>query len=251
MKRILAGAHAVTEALRATPGSIEVICVAESIRPSSVRRIEDLARRARVAVEMLPKSALDQIAKGLNHQGVLAITGSYPYLDLEGLLAATKTELNGLIVALDQVQDPRNLGAIMRSAYAFGASGIIFPKDRSARVTAAAVRASAGASELVRTVRVTNLVRCLDRLRDEGYQVFGAAVGGGSSPRDLSWQDRTVLVLGNEGRGLRRLTAEHCDALFSIPFPGDFDSLNVSAAAAISLYEASLQRFPRSYDKAD
>ncbi len=243
MKRILSGPHAVSEALRTAPGAIDVICVAETMRPTSVKRIEDLARRARVSLETIPKSALDEISKGISHQGVIAITGSYPYLDLDGLLAVTKKELAPLIVVLDQVQDPRNLGAIMRSAHAFGASGIIIPKDRSASVTAAAVRTSAGASELIRTVRVTNLVRCLDNLRDEGFQVFGAAVGGERKLDSLSWQDRCVLVLGNEGRGLRRLTAQHCDMLFSIPLASDFDSLNVSAAAAIALYEAARQRF--------
>ncbi len=245
MKRILAGPHAVTEALRATPGAIEVICVAETMRPTSVRRIEDLARRTRVSVEILPRIALDRISKDLNHQGVIAITGSYPYIDLEGLLAAVKKEVNPLIIGLDQVQDPGNLGAIMRSAYAFGASGIVIPKDRSARVTSAAVRTSAGASELTRVVRVTNLVRCLDRLRDQGFQVFGAAVNGETKLEDLSWEDRCMLVLGNESRGIRRLTAEHCDKLFRIPLPCDFDSLNVSATAAIVLHKAAGQRFTR------
>jgi 23S rRNA (guanosine2251-2'-O)-methyltransferase len=242
MKRVLAGPRAVGEAVRAAPGSIEVICVAESMRPSSVRGIEEKARRARVAVEILPRVALDEIAAGLNHQGVLAITGSYAYLDLEGLLDLAGKEAFPLLLALDQVQDPGNLGAIMRSAYAFGASGMILPKDRAAKVTPAAVRASAGASELLRTARVTNLVRALDRLRDAGYQVHGAAAGASLSVDRIQWTDRCVLVLGNEGRGLRRLTREHCDQLFEIPFPGDFDSLNVSSAAAIALYEASRQR---------
>ncbi|MCP4601513.1 MAG: 23S rRNA (guanosine(2251)-2'-O)-methyltransferase RlmB [Proteobacteria bacterium] len=244
MKRILAGPHAVTEVLHSTPGSIEVICVAESMRPTSVRRIEELARRARVSVELLPKNALDQIAKELLHQGVIAITGSYPYLDMDGLLAATKKEVSPLILALDQIQDPRNLGAIIRSAYAFGASGLVIPKDRSASVTSAAVRTSAGASELIRTVRVTNLVRCLDRLRDEGFQIFGATMDGNARLEHLPWQGRCVLVLGNESRGLRRLTSEHCDYLFTIPLSRNFDSLNVSAAASIALYEAARLRFP-------
>ncbi len=242
MKRIIAGPNAVGEVLRSSPGAVEAVCVAESMRPTSVRRIEDQAKRARVAVEFLPKVALDEMAKELRHQGVIAITGSFPYVDLEGLIAASKKEANPLLVALDQVQDPRNFGAVMRSAYAFGAVGVIITKDRSASVTAAAVRTSAGASELLRVARITNLVRSLDQLKDAGFQIFGAAMHGTSRLHSMPLRDKCVLVLGNEGKGLRRLTAEHCDRLFSIPMMRDFDSLNVSAAAAIALYEAARQR---------
>ncbi|MDJ0762250.1 MAG: 23S rRNA (guanosine(2251)-2'-O)-methyltransferase RlmB [Myxococcota bacterium] len=242
MKRILAGPHPVTEALRVAPGSIEAVCVTETLRPSSVRRIEELARRVRVSVECLPKSALDQMSGKHHHQGVVAITGSYPYLDLAGLIEASQKDISPLIVALDQVQDPQNLGAILRSAYVFGASGLVLPKDRSAGVTAAAVRASAGASELIRVARVTNLVRSLDTLRDHGFMIYGAAPAEYTSVQSIDWRDKCVLVLGNEGRGLRRLTAEHCDKRFEIPMMRDFDSLNVSAAAAIALYEAACQR---------
>lgn len=242
MKRILAGPHSVTEALHSAPGQIEVVCVAETMRPTSVLHIEDLARRARVSVEILPKSAVDQMAGELNHQGIIAITGAYPYFDFEALISSAKKQPDPLIVALDQVQDPQNLGAIMRSAHAFGAAGLLITKHRAAGVTPAVVKVSAGASELVRTCRVTNLVRSLDRLKEEGFAVFGAAVKSSTPPHSLDWRGPSVLVLGNEGSGLRRLTLEHCDRLFTIPLKRDFDSLNVSAAAAISLYEAARQR---------
>ena len=130
----------------------------------------------------------------------------------------------------------------MRSAHAFGATGIIILKDRAAGVTGATVRTSAGASELMKTARVTNLVRALDEMRDSGYQVYGAATEGGTDLEVLSWKGKVALVLGNEGKGLRRLTARHCDQLFTIPLAGDFDSLNVSAAAAIALFAASKER---------
>lgn len=220
--------------------------MAEAMRPSSVRRIEELARRARVSVEILPKVALDKLAGKLNHQGVIAITGAFPYLDIENLLTAVQDHPNPLVVALDQVQDPRNLGAVIRSVHAFGANGLILTKDRSASITAAAVRTSAGASELIKVARVTNLVRALDLLRNDGYQVYGAAVGKDHTTlHRLDWTGKTVLILGNEERGLRRLTMEHCDRLFTIPMVSDFDSLNVSAAAAIALYETSKQRYPQ------
>jgi 23S rRNA (guanosine2251-2'-O)-methyltransferase len=243
MKRIIAGPNAVAEAIKGTPGRIEVICMAESMRPSSARRIEESARRAKIPVHQQSKSSLDNLSKGLNHQGVVAITGSYPYLDLDRLLEIASKEDNPLLVILDQVQDPRNLGAIMRSAHALGATGILITKDRSAAVTAATVRASAGASELINTVRVVNLVRAIDRLRDEGYLVHGAAVDNANPVNETSWTGRTAIVLGSEGRGLRRLTIEHCDTLFTIPLFSDFDSLNVSSAAAICLHEAAKQRF--------
>jgi 23S rRNA (guanosine2251-2'-O)-methyltransferase len=191
----------------------------------------------------MPKTAVDKLARETIHRGVIAITGSYSYLGLEELIKGADSEENPLFVVLDQVQDPRNLGAIMRSAHAFGASGIIIPKDRAARVTAAVVRTSVGASELIKTARVTNLVRAIDRLKAEGYQVYGAAVRGNIALSNMGWRGRSVLAMGSEGRGLRRLTEEHCDQLFTIPLAVDFDSLNVSSAAAIALYEAAKQRF--------
>ncbi len=242
MKRILAGPNAVSEALRAAPGRIEMVCIAETMRPVNVRRLEDLAKHSRVLCESLPKEALDRLAKGLVHQGVIAITGDYPYVDLPAILSRCQETQNPTIVVLDQVQDPRNLGAIMRSAYAFGASGVILPKDRAAKVTAAAVRTSAGASELLMVARIVNMARTLDELRDEGFRIYGASGRGGAPLSSLDWSGPTALVLGNEGKGIRRLTAEHCDILFDIPMACDFDSLNVSAAAAIALYEAHQRR---------
>ena len=239
MKRVLAGPHAVTEALRAAPRVIEVILIADSMRPLSIRQLEDNARHAKVEVEFVSRELLDQLTPGMPNQGVAAVTGNYPYVDLDTVMAAAEEQSHPLIVVLDQVQDPRNLGAVMRSAYAFGAAGIVMPKDRSAPVSAVAVRASAGASELIRTARVTNLSRALDELRNAGYQVYGAALGGDALLQDLDLSGKIALVLGSEGKGIRRLTAEHCDRLFLIRLLNNFDSLNVSAAAAVALYEAS------------
>jgi 23S rRNA (guanosine2251-2'-O)-methyltransferase len=195
MKRILAGPRAVMEAIRASAGAVEALFLVDAMRSSLTHRIEEMARRFGVTLEMVPKSAMDRIASDIRHQGVIAITGAYPYLDLDGLVRFSKKQAHPLIVVLDQVQDPRNLGAIMRSAYAFGATGIIIPKDRAAGVTGATVRASAGASELVKTARVVNLVRALDTLRDEGYRVAGAATDGPLGVQDLDWLGPTVLVL--------------------------------------------------------
>jgi len=242
MKRIIAGPNAVLEALRARPAAIEVVYLADGLDSSAARRVETIAGRARVACEPIPRGALDEMAEQLNHQGVVAITGSYPYVDQAGLLTAASALEAPLLVVLDQVQDPGNLGAIIRSAHALGAAGLILTRNRSASVTRGAVRSSVGASELTRVARVTNLARCLDELRDAGYRVYGAVGGAKTTLDELTWDGPCAVVLGNESRGLRRLTREHCDALYSIPMAGGFDSLNVSAAAAITLYAASLAR---------
>jgi 23S rRNA (guanosine2251-2'-O)-methyltransferase len=242
MKRLIAGPHQVIEALRAKPGAFEVVYLADGVRSSSARRVATVAQRARVSCETLPRAALDEMADKLNHQGVVAVTGTYPYLDLAGLLDAVSGNEETLLVVLDQIQDPGNLGAIIRSAHALGADGLILTRNRSAAVTGGTVRSSAGATELTRIARVTNLARCLDELSEAGLKVYGAASEASEAIDTLDWNGPAALVLGNESRGLRRLTREHCDGLFSIPLARDFDSLNVSAAAAIALYAASVSR---------
>jgi 23S rRNA (guanosine2251-2'-O)-methyltransferase len=239
MKRILAGPNAVIEALEAEPRAINAIWLSSGLRKATARRISELADRARIPCIESPRETLDATAKGLNHQGVVAITGSYPYLDLDGLIAATAAIDAPLLVVLDQIQDPGNLGAIIRSSHALGAAGMILTRDRSAAVSPGAVRSSAGASELLRIARVGNLARCLERLADERYRIYGAAGEAATTLDLLDWHGPVALVLGNEGRGLRRLTRERCDELFAIPLAHEFDSLNVSAAAAIALYRAA------------
>jgi len=242
MKRIIAGPNAVIESLRAKPGAFEVVYLADGIRSSAARRVETVAGRARVPCETIPRGALDIMADKLNHQGVVGITGAYPYLDLAGLLEIASRRDDPLLVVLDQVQDPGNLGAIIRSAHALGAAGLILTRNRSAPVARGAVRSSVGASELTHVARVTNLARCLDELGETGYRTYGAAADGETNLDDVDWSGPCALVLGNESRGLRRLTREHCDQLFAIPLDAEFDSLNVSAAAAVALYAASRSR---------
>jgi 23S rRNA (guanosine2251-2'-O)-methyltransferase len=243
MKRILAGPNAVLEAIAARPREVNAICLAAGLKAATAQRIAERARRAKLSCETVSRSMIDAAAPGLNHQGVIAITGSYPYLDLDGLLAVVRAAGDApLLVVLDQLQDPGNLGAIIRSAHALGAAGLVLTRDRSAGLSAGAVRASAGASELTRIARVTNLARCLERLAEERYRIYGAA-GEADTPLDeLDWTGPIALVLGNEQRGLRRLTRERCDALFAIPLAHGFDSLNVSAAAAVALYRAAQHR---------
>lgn len=239
MKRVLAGSHAVLEALRARRQLPDVVYFQED-----VQRLDDVRRAAREAdVRCEPRTRvdLDALAPGLRHQGVVAIGGDYPYLSLEQLLETTSSP--SLFIALDQVTDPHNFGAILRSAVAFGADGVITLKDRAAPVTGAVVRASAGASELARIARVTNLARCLQDLRDRGLQIVGL---DGTATVALPEVERPalgrVLVVGAEGTGLRRLVREQCDTLARIPMRGGFESLNAAVAAGIAIYLSTSER---------
>jgi 23S rRNA (guanosine2251-2'-O)-methyltransferase len=237
MKRLLAGPRAVEEALRADPKRVIVVYGSAE----RMRELDALARRGQVRCEQRAGSELDQLARGLKHQGVLAITGDYPYAELDQVL--TQAAPSPLLVALDQVSDPHNFGAIVRSSVAFGVDAVITLKDRAAPVTPVVVRASAGATERAHIARVTNLTRTLGSLRDSGMQVLGLAADGPTPLADVPYDPAgRVLVIGSEGDGLRRLTREQCDVLVRIDMPGGFESLNAAVAASIALYESARAR---------
>jgi 23S rRNA (guanosine2251-2'-O)-methyltransferase len=239
MKRILAGPRAVEEALRADPKRVVVVYVLNEA--DRLREFEGSARRVGVRCEPRSAAELDALAQGLRHQGVLAITGEYPYAELDQVLREARP--SPLIVALDQISDPHNFGAIVRSCVAFGADAIITLKDRAAPVTPVVVRASAGATERACIARVTNLARTLESLRERGLSVVGLDAAGARTLDALPFGvEGRVLVIGSEGDGLRRLTRELCDELARIEMPGGFESLNASVAAAIALYESARGR---------
>lgn len=244
MKRHLCGVRAVLEALRADPRAIALVYVSDASPRGALAEVIQAAQAAKVAVEPVSSVQLDGLAKGVRHQGVVAVGGAdYPYLDLDALLARARgLSSTPLLVALDEVTDPHNFGAIVRSAVALGAHGVITLKDRAAPVTATVVRASAGATEHASIARVTNLSRALESLRDEGYAAVGLAGEGAVPLRELDLTGPTVLVVGSEGTGLRRLVRERCDRLARIDLAGPVTSLNASVAAGIALYEASRQR---------
>jgi 23S rRNA (guanosine2251-2'-O)-methyltransferase len=181
---------------------------------------------------------LARLAGSPDHQGIVAEVDPYPYADAEAILQRP----DALIVALDQVQDPHNLGAVARSAEAAGVDGLVIPGRRSASVTAAAAKASAGAVEHLRIARVTNLAEWLLRAKEAGAWIYGAEANAEAPYTQTDLTGKVVLVLGSEGKGLRRLVAERCDGLISIPVRGRVASLNVSAAAAAVLFEAVRQR---------
>jgi 23S rRNA (guanosine2251-2'-O)-methyltransferase len=237
MKRLLAGPRAVEEALQADPKRVVVVyATAERLR-----ELDTLFKRTQARAELRSGNELDQLARGLRHQGVLAITGEYPYFELETVLEQAPPA--PLLVALDQISDPHNFGAIVRSSVAFGADAVLTLKDRAAPVTPVVVRASAGATERVKIARVTNLARTLDNLRKQGMQVLGLAADAQNTLDELPYEAAgRVLVIGSEGDGLRRLTREQCDALVKIEMPGGFESLNAAVAASIALYESARAR---------
>ncbi len=181
---------------------------------------------------------LTRLAGSAEHQGIVAEVDPYPYADPVAMLERPEA----LIVALDQVQDPHNLGAVARSAEAAGVDGLVIPGRRSASVTAAAAKASAGAVEHLPIARVTNLAEFLSRAKDAGAWIYGAEANAEAPYTQTDLTGKIVLVLGSEGKGLRRLVAERCDGLVSIPVRGRVASLNVSAAAAALLFEAVRQR---------
>jgi len=231
-QEIIYGVRPVVEALKG--GRRKVLEVLDAVGEGEVA---GAASARGVEIKQTSRQRVEDLARGGLHQGVVARVEPYPYSSLEEILAPP----DPLVVVLDGVTDPRNLGAVLRAADAAGVSGVLVPKDRAAGVTAAAVKASAGASEHVRVARETNLRRAIGRMKDAGLWVY-AADAGGAPYTDLDLAGPVGLVFGSEGRGVRRLVREACDGEVSIPMLGAVGSLNVSVAAAVLLYEARRQR---------
>ena len=229
---ILYGSNAVLEALR---GRRRVL--------RAWAGHEDLAAAARAAgapapVPVVPAGELEHLCGSSHHQGLVCEAEPYPYASAEALLEPQ----DALVVALDQVQDPQNLGAVARSAECAGATGIVLPERRAAAVTAAVCRASAGAVEHLDMARVRNLADYLAAAKRAGAWVYGAEAGAATSYTDVDWRGRVVIVLGSEGAGIRPRVRAACDDLVALPVRGRIASLNVSAAAAVLLYEAARSR---------
>ncbi|MGH7310547.1 MAG: 23S rRNA (guanosine(2251)-2'-O)-methyltransferase RlmB [Candidatus Rokuibacteriota bacterium] len=202
-----------------------------------------LARRAGVKVSYRTREQLTAIAGSPRHQGAVARVAAAPYADVEKLLGiADERGEAALLLAVDQIQDPRNLGAILRSADALGAHGVILAKHHQVGLTGAVARTAMGALGAVAVARETNLVATLEKLKKSGVWVYGGAIDGGIPPWDADLTGRICLVLGSEGEGLRPLVARTCDAVLTIPMAGRVGSLNVAAAAAVLFYEVRRQR---------
>jgi 23S rRNA (guanosine2251-2'-O)-methyltransferase len=227
---ILSGIHPVAEALRAKH-PLDRIMVAQGAGGPRLQEIIDLARRAGVPVRFEPRASLDRLAGSSAHQGVVALGAASKYADLDAAAAAQ------LVVVLDGVEDPHNLGAIIRTAHAAGAGAIIIPERRAASVTDVVAKAAAGALEYLPIVRVTNINRALEDLKKKQYWIYGLDERATEAYDQVEYSAPTALVLGGEGKGLHELVRKHCDTLVRIPMAGKISSLNVSVAAGVVLFE--------------
>jgi 23S rRNA (guanosine2251-2'-O)-methyltransferase len=241
--RIVFGVRPVGELVRARPDDVSVIYVADGTRGPEIEAVVQAAKERRVSVEFRPRQMVADLAGAGVHQGIVAIAGRYRYATVRELLAAAKQAGQpALVVLLDGITDPHNLGAIARSAEVLGAHGLVIPSRGSASVTPGAVKASAGATERVRIAEVPNLLKAIDALREAGVRVLGAGAGDGERLDAVDLTQAIGLVVGAEGKGMREAVARRCDGLFHIPQRGEVSSLNASVAAAIALYEAARQR---------
>jgi len=232
---VLSGIHPVAEALRAGR-PLERVLVAQGAGGARLQEIIDLAREAHVPVRFEQRQTLNRLAGTPAHQGVVALGAAQKYADLDAVPTGE------MLVVLDGVEYPHNLGAIIRTAHAAGASGIVIPERRAATVTDVVAKAAAGALEHLPVIRVTNINRALEDLKKRGYWIYGLDERGEEDYDRVEYTAPTVLVLGGEGKGLHEQVRKHCDMLVRIPMAGKISSLNVSVAAGIVLFEWKRRR---------
>jgi len=235
------GLNAVSEALKARGRAFQYVGVARERHDGRLERLVQECRRAGVAVRFLGREELDRLAENALHQGVVAVTSAKAYVDVDDLLASRRGE-HALLVVLDGVEDPHNLGAILRTADAAGADGVVIPERRAVGVTGTVAKASAGASEYLPIAKVTNIGRTLEELKERNLWMVGLDERGTQTYDAVDYNMDCAVVLGAEGKGIHEQVRKKCDFLVSIPLLGSVPSLNVSVAAAIVLYEIVRQR---------
>ena len=238
----LEGRNALTEALRAGR-TIDKVFIADGDTDRGLQRLAAEAKDAGAVIVPVDRRKLDQMSFTRSHQGVIALVAAHDYYTIDDILeeAASRGE-NALIVICDELSDPHNLGAIMRSAECAGAHGVVIPKRRSVGLTATVAKASAGAVEYMKVARVTNINNTINELKEKGVWVFGTAAEGSVPMYKADLTGPAAIVIGNEGDGMSPLVRKNCDMLVHIPMKGQISSLNASAAASILLYEAVRQR---------
>ncbi len=240
---IIFGVSPILETLIAGSRKVEKILVAEGKQHKRVAEIQTLARQKNVKLQKVTRQNLTRfVEQNVNHQGIIAFTGGASYFGSRELFDEVTQKENSLSVILDGVEDPHNLGAILRSVECVGADGVFIPERRAVGLTETVAKSSAGASEHVKLAKVTNVNRLIDDLKSENVWVVGASGDGEMNYSDWDWKHSTTLVIGSEGKGLSRLTAEKCDVLVKIPMYGRIESLNVSVATGVILFEAARQR---------
>jgi 23S rRNA (guanosine2251-2'-O)-methyltransferase len=225
------GVHPVREALRARR-PLDKVLIAKGAGGPRIQEIIDLCRDLSVPVRFEPRDALDRVSKGVPHQGVVAFGVARGFVELSEVAEGAE-----LLVVLDGVEDPHNLGAIIRTAHAAGANAVIVPERRAAPLTETVERAAAGALEYLPVARVTNVTQALEKLKQQGYWIYGLDERGAQPYDEVEYVKPTVIVLGGEGKGIHQGVQKHCDVLVKIPMAGQVSSLNVSVAAGVVLFE--------------
>jgi len=244
-EEIVAGRNAVFEALTSRR-PVNKIYIKAGLQGGSLGKIIEEARKSAVLIEYVQPEKLDRLAQGVRHQGIVALASPIAFSSLEDVLkrAATRNEMPFLLL-LDELQDPQNVGALIRSADAAGVHGVLMPKRRSCPLNMVVAKISAGAVNYVPVVQIGNIVQMLASLKEQGFWVVGADMDGESLYFDADLDRPVVLVIGAEGKGLGRLVKENCDMLVRIPMQGGVNSLNASAAGAVLMYEVVRQRMQK------
>ena len=242
---VLVGRNAVTEALKSGRG-INKLWIASGDREGSVSEIAALAKERGIVVQYVERAKIESLAGGHRHQGVLAYVAPVPYAELDDILKAAEEKGEApFLVLLDELEDPHNLGALLRTADATGVHGILIPKRRSVSLNATVAKTSAGAVEYVPVARIGNIAQTLKKLKEKGFWVAGADMDGEKAYYEADLTGSLVLVVGSEGRGMSRLTKEACDFIVSMPMVGRINSLNASVAGSILMYESMRQRLQK------
>lgn len=239
---MICGKNPVLEALR-SGREINKIFIAEGVKKTGVNELLDLARERGVLVQFVPKKKVETLADNDNHQGIVAAVAAYDYADLDQVFAAAKAkEQDPFILILDELEDPHNLGSIMRTADAVGVHGIIIPKRRAVGLTSVVAKASTGAIEHVPVVRVNNLSQTVDELKERGVWIAGTDAKKSVDYRKMDATLPLAVIIGSEGKGMSRILKEKCDFLYHLPMVGHVTSLNASVAAALLMYEVYRKR---------
>lgn len=240
-KQYISGRNPVLEVLR-TDKEVEKLYILKGDLKGSIKKIMGMAKDKGIVIQQVDKNKLDTLSEGTVHQGVVAAISEYEYVDIESIIQlAQKRQEQPFILILDEIEDPHNLGSIIRTAECAGVHGIIIPKRRSATVNATVYKSSAGAVEHMLISKVTNISNTIETLKDKGLWIYGADMEGEDYHFNTSMKGAIALVIGNEGKGIGRLVKEKCDVLVKIPMMGKVSSLNASNAASILIYEVIRQ----------
>ena len=239
---VIVGRNAITEALK-SGRSLNRLWIANGDREGSVKEILGLARDRNIKAEFVDRTKIEKLAAGHRHQGVMAWVAPVEYAELEDILAAAEEKgKEPFLLLLDELEDPHNLGALLRTADAVGVDGVLIPKHRSCPLSATVAKTSAGAVEYVPVARIGNIAQTLKKLKEKGFWVVGADMDGTVDYSESNMTGALILVVGGEGHGVSRLTKENCDFVVRLPMIGKINSLNASVAGSILMYEAFRQR---------